>query len=249
MSKLPKSQAEALNYSKQTMSFLEELVGGATHEINNLLFIIDMNSELLEMDNNDSSRKEAIGNIDEQTKKIVKIMNELRNIIKDCELEEEKEVSLNQVSNQVIQLTKTRFNNHKIILKNNIDENILLKGKEHQLAQALLALLNSAHDSVRGNRGFSRWISLDTQIKGDSLDLIVRDSGEKILPQEQDKLFTAQFETKSRKGLPLLIAKNIVESHGGTIKYLDEGVNNAFIISFPSYRVANSNVLSLVKVA
>lgn len=233
-------QSEVIKYSTQIMSFLEELVGGASHEINNLLFIINMSSELIEIENDPAKRLETLKVIDDQSKKIVSIISELRNVIKDCAKEEVKETRLTDVSAHVIQLSKTRFNNHKVILKNNVPENVVIKCRENQLAQAFLAILNSAHDSVVNNKGFNRWISFDTQESSGKLQILIKDSGAKIPVTETAKIFSPSFDYKSRKGLPLLIAKNIIESHGGIIEYVKEDKDNTFMITLPSYKIALS---------
>jgi signal transduction histidine kinase len=237
MSNSNKEQVEAIKCSVQIQHFLEEIVGGAAHEINNLLFIVDMSADLIETEENPEERKKITNNIADQGHKIAKIIQELRNVIKDCATEEVKDTKLTDISSHVIQLSKTRFNNHKIILKNNVPENIMVKCRENQLAQAFLAVLNSAHDSVISNKSFNRWIGFDTKINGDKLQILISDSGSKIESSESGKIFSPHFDHKGRQGLPLLIAKNVVESHGGTLEYLKDEDHNTFMITFPAYSI------------
>lgn len=233
-------QKEVIVYSKQIMHFLEELVGGANHEINNLLFIIGMSSELLETSEDPKERQNAVANIENQTKRIGEVLKDLRAVIKDCGSEEVKPTKVSEVSDHVIELCKTRFNNHKIIFKNNVPEDIVINARETQLTQALLAVLNSCHDAVIQTKSTSRWINFDVSTNGKGLKILISDSGSKIEGKDTSKIFSPSYDSQGRKGLPLVIAKNIIESHGGKIEYDKEAEVNTFVVKFDSYKKAEA---------
>lgn len=240
-------QKEVIGYSKQIMHFLEELVGGANHEINNLLFIIGMASEILETSSDPKERQDSIKNIENQTQKIGKILKDLRSVIKDCGTEETKITKVSDISEQVIELCKTRFNNHKVIFKNNVPDDILLEAKETQLTQAFLAILNSAHDAVVQTKTSTRWINFDVRTHGTSLEILVSDSGLKISEEDSSKIFTPSYDNGGRKGLPLIISKNIIESNGGTIVFDPSSDVNTFIVKFPNYKKANEMASAVIQ--
>lgn len=240
---MDKKQKEVIVYSKQIMHFLEELVGGANHEINNLLFIIGMSSELLETSDNAKERQEAIKNIENLTKRIGQVLKDLRSVIKDCGTEEVKLTKLSEVSSHVIELCKTRFNNHKIIFKNNVPDDLFIEARETQMTQALLAVLNSCHDAVIQGNLKTRWINFDVKTENDTLNIFISDSGPKIDQVESSKIFSPSFDSNGRKGLPLIIAKNIIESHGGEIEYSKDSDMNTFVIKFNKYKKAEAMAL------
>lgn len=235
-----KDNKEVIVYSKQTMHFLEELVGGANHEINNLLFIIGMSSEILEGSQDVKERKEAVSNIESQVQRIGQIFKDLRSVIKDCGTEEVKPTKVSEISDKVIDLCKARFNNHKIILKNNVPEDIMIDGRQTQLTQAFLAILNSSHDAIVQHKSKAKWINFDIKTNDKELEVLISDSSLKLSDLEISKIFTPSYDEGGRKGLPLFIAKNIVESHGGELKILNTEDTNIFSIKFKSYSKAQA---------
>lgn len=233
-------QKEVIVYSTQIMNFLEEIVGGANHEVNNLLFIISMSTELLEHSNSKEERAKALKNIETQAERIGQIFKDLRSVIKDCGTEEVKLTKMSDVSGHVIELCKTRFNNHKIIFRNNVPDDIFIEARETQLTQALLAILNSSHDALVKTKSISKWIDFDVDTSTDQLKMTITDSSSKISENDIPKLFSPSFEAQGRKGLPLVIAKNIIESHGGEIVYDKESESNRFVITFSKYKKAEA---------
>ena len=233
---MDKKQKEVIVYSTQIMNFLEELVGGANHEINNLLFVIGMSSELLESPSSLKERQNAIKNIETQAKRIGEVLKDLRSVVKDCSSEAVKQTQLSEVSDHVIELCKTRFNNHKIIFKNNVPDNLFIDARETQLTQAFLAILNSAHDAVVEKKSMTRWINFDVQQTKGDLQILISDSGAKISEADSSNIFTPSFDSNGRKGLPLILAKNIIESHGGDISYSQDADVNTFVVKFSSYK-------------
>jgi len=238
-------QKEVIVYSKQIMHFLEELVGGANHEINNLLLIIGMSSELLESSEDQIERLNAVSNIENQTKRIGEVLKDLRSVIKDCGTEEVKPTKIREMSDHVIELCKARFYNHKIIFKNNVSEDIVINARETQLTQALLAVLNSCHDAVIQTKSTSRWINFDVSTNEKGLKILISDSGSKIEGNDTLKIFSPSYDSQGRKGLPLVLAKNIIESHGGKLEYDKEAKVNTFIIKFDNYKKAESVEMEL----
>jgi len=237
-------QKEVIVYSKQIMNFLEEVVGGAHHEVNNLLFIISMSAELLENSSSQTERAKAIKNIESQAERIGQIFKDLRSVIKDCGTEEVKLTKMSDVSEHVIELCKTRFNNHKIIFRNNVPDDIFVEARETQLTQALLAILNSSHDALIQTKSMSKWIDFDVDTTGEELKMTISDSSKKLEEGEIPKLFSPSYEKNGRKGLPLVIAKNIIESHGGEISYDGTGETNSFVIKFSKYQKAEAQSLA-----
>jgi len=84
-------------------------------------------------------------------------------------------------------------------------------------------------------------IFLETAREGESVKVLVRDTGMGILKDQQERIFTKYFrgsnairmETEGT-GLGLFIAKNIVETHGGKIWFSsEEGKGTTFFFTLP----------------
>lgn len=92
-------------------------------------------------------------------------------------------------------------------------QNISVNGDKLRLGQVLFILLDNAGKFTKSGS-----ISVTSQIKSNTVQVVVKDDGPGIDPEILPQLFT-KFVTKSDRGtgLGLFIAKNIIEAHGGII--------------------------------
>ncbi|HEY7227256.1 MAG TPA: ATP-binding protein [Nitrososphaeraceae archaeon] len=90
---------------------------------------------------------------------------------------------------------------------------ISVNGDKLRLGQVLFILLDNAGKFTKSGS-----ILVTSQIKSNTVQVVVRDNGPGIDPDILPQLFT-KFVTKSDRGtgLGLFIAKNIIEAHGGII--------------------------------
>ena len=90
-----------------------------------------------------------------------------------------------------------------------------------QLTRVVVNLLTNAIQAVEENSGEKRLlVSLRNSTEDGFYDIVVEDNGPGVSEQNQDKIFTPDFTTKtSGSGLGLAICRRIVEHCGGTISY------------------------------
>jgi signal transduction histidine kinase len=142
-------------------------------------------------------------------------------------------LDVTRIENNSLKLMSERINLYDIIL-NSIEEykrnsqfiykdlivnyesankSIFVSGDKMRLSQVMLNLLDNAGKFTK--RGS---ITITTEIKSDSVQVTVKDTGTGIHPEIYPKLFS-KFATKSDRGtgLGLFISKSIVEAHGGKI--------------------------------
>jgi len=104
------------------------------------------------------------------------------------------------------------------------------------LRRVIVNLIDNAAEAMEG--AGTREMTLATRLgaNGETLDLIVSDSGHGIAPQDKDRLFLPHFSTRQRgTGLGLAIADRIVAEHHGTIRVEDNQPQGArFIIRLPA---------------
>jgi two-component system, NtrC family, nitrogen regulation sensor histidine kinase NtrY len=104
------------------------------------------------------------------------------------------------------------------------------------LRRVIVNLIDNAAEAMEG--AATRELTLTTRLgaNGESMELIVADSGHGIAPQDKDRLFLPHFSTRQRgTGLGLAIADRIVAEHHGTIRVEDNQPQGArFIIRLPA---------------
>jgi nitrogen fixation/metabolism regulation signal transduction histidine kinase len=110
-----------------------------------------------------------------------------------------------------------------------------LRADSELLSRVLVNMIDNAAEAMEG--AALRELTLTTRAgaNGETLELVVTDTGHGIPPQDKDKLFLPHFSTRQRgTGLGLAIAERIVAEHHGTIRVEDNQPQGArFIIRLP----------------
>jgi two-component system nitrogen regulation sensor histidine kinase NtrY len=110
-----------------------------------------------------------------------------------------------------------------------------VKADGELLRRALVNLIDNAAEAMEG--AVTRRLNVATRLDphGNTVEIVVRDTGHGISPEAKDRLFLPQFSTRNRgTGLGLAIASRIVAEHHGTIHVEDNHPSGAcFIIRLP----------------
>jgi PAS domain S-box-containing protein len=120
----------------------------------------------------------------------------------------------------------------------------ILKADPELLRRVVVNLIDNAAESMEGSA--VRELTLATRLgaHGETVELVVADSGHGIPPEDKDRLFLPHFSTRQRgTGLGLAIAGRIVAEHHGTIRVEDNQPQGArFVIRLPITEVAGAAV-------
>ncbi len=108
------------------------------------------------------------------------------------------------------------------------------------LLRALSNIIDNAihalEKKVLTNKNFEPELTLSTAVRGDSIEISIRDNGVGI-PLLGEKIFDPFLTTKAAgegAGLGLTVAFNIAQKHGGTLKYTSEfGQWSEFVMALP----------------
>jgi signal transduction histidine kinase len=233
--------------SYNLMKFFGELVAGADHEINNLLLMVQGSAHILLSENPSiEARSMAIDAITEKTQRIKDIMEELRGLLNDGSSDPLKDNYVKDLTDKAIALCKTRFKNHRIFFSVNIAESSAIECKQTQIVQALLAILNSAHDSLI--QGKEKWIQVQVFDLDEEVVLEVTDSGKAFSPEDEQRAFDLSYTSSSgRLGVSLALAQNIINSHGGKIEVFNKELIPTVRVILPRVQPA-SPAAGVVKV-
>jgi PAS domain S-box-containing protein len=148
-----------------------------------------------------------------------------------------EQVDLNEAAQEVIALSTAELRRSRSVLQTEFAESLpSIRGDRVQLQQVILNLLLNAADAMADIEDRPRTLRLQTQIQGgDSIQLLVRDSGVGIDPGAVEKLFVAFHTTKAHGlGIGLAISKSIIETHKGKLwARPNEGPGATFGFSIP----------------
>jgi two-component system NtrC family sensor kinase len=105
------------------------------------------------------------------------------------------------------------------------------------LRQAVLNLVKNGMEAV--SHGGS--LTLTTACMGDTVEIAISDSGAGISPEVGRRLFEQFFTTKPQgTGLGLSISRQIVEEHGGKIRWHSApGAGATFTMTVPVQKAAH----------
>lgn len=122
---------------------------------------------------------------------------------------------------------------HRIELSVDIEPTLpMIWGNRTALIQALMNLISNSVDAM-GEKGV---LAIRASTSDQQVIISISDNGPGVPLDIQEDIFTQFFTTKNEGGVGfgLTIARNIVESHNGTISFTSElGVGTTFTISLP----------------
>jgi two-component system nitrogen regulation sensor histidine kinase NtrY len=110
-----------------------------------------------------------------------------------------------------------------------------IKADPELLRRVLVNLIDNAAEAMEGSAAKELALSTRAGADGETVEIVVADSGHGISPEDKDKLFLPQFSTRERgTGLGLAIAARIIAEHHGTIRVEDNSpVGTRFVIQLP----------------
>jgi signal transduction histidine kinase len=237
----------------EKMATIGRMAAGLAHEIGTPLNIISGRAELIEsMQASVCVSCEATTNcavnkhisvIFQQIERITRIIQQLLAQARGPALEKEV-FCLNSSVQKVIAFLQPELEKKHIHLKFNLQKNLpSIYGSSDQYQQILINLMTNAMDAVEGKEGR---IEIRTELKGQELELSIKDNGVGIPETNLTKIFDPFFTTKEfgrGTGLGLTVTSNIVRSSGGRIDVsskVDQGTEVLVHIPASSLQIETS---------
>ena len=232
-----KKQMQEMQRTEQ-LRVCGEMAAGLAHEIRNPLAGMKISIEVLlsELDLEERDR-EVLLKIIEQIRNIELLMKNLLNYARPVAAQPVS-FDVNKILEKTIYFIEKHpsfvsGDPHKQIIKELDDHLPEIVGDPQQLQQVFLnLLLNAAEATAEGGK-----ITVKTghDEQGKTVSISIKDTGNGIAAELQEKIFQPFFTTKGKgTGLGLAVSKRIVEEHGGTIgvaNNIDGGVT--FTITLP----------------
>lgn len=229
-------QAQAQLVQSEKLATVGQLAAGVAHEINNPLFVIAGEAEMLlkKADQNEET-KATSKTILRQTKRIKEITTRLLEFSKSKEFKQEP-LKINRILEDAIQLLSYQTKMEGIdILKNLATDLPIIRGDENQLQEVFLnMMLNAVQAMEKGGKLQVKTFSEESP-KGKIVVIEFEDTGKGIDETMLKKIFDPFVTTREKGvGLGLAICHRIIENHGGTIEahsQLEKG--STFLVKLP----------------
>lgn len=211
------------------LAALGEMASGVAHEINNPLAVIRLSLGYLQM--NLRSELGANTKIDAIFVKLFKSVDRVAWIVrgltifsKQKESESFEIESIRKIIDNTLDLCEAKFSLKDIRIVVDIPETIKVSCRPTQISQIFFNLFSNCYKALHGAEVSEKIISVQGEVKGDSVYVSFTDSGPGVSAKDKLKLFQPFFTTRevgSGTGLGLSIALGIAKQHGGDL-FLDE---------------------------
>ena len=238
-------QRESLAQSEK-MSALGSLLASVAHELNNPLSIIVGQGELLEMIADDPRVKERAGKIKLAADRCARIVGTFLSMARK-KAPTRAPTGIPELVHGALELAGNALRTTNITVETDLPDDlpeILADGD--QLMQVILNLIINAQHAL-SDFSASRQLRISAEREGgESLRLVIEDSGPGVPEQLREQVFEPFFTTKPEglgTGIGLSVCQSIMSLHGGEISMDDSDLGGArFALRLPIRGEAGSNV-------
>jgi two-component system NtrC family sensor kinase len=144
-------------------------------------------------------------------------------------------MDLNDVVRRSVSVVMTQMSMNHVDLSFDLAADLpLVQADANQIEQVVVNLLLNAADAIGPDGGNIRATTLGNAT---SIELLVKDSGRGIPPEDLPRIFEPFFTTKGNHGtgLGLAVSWGIVEAHGGSLEVQSEvGDGTCFTLRLPT---------------
>lgn len=214
---------------------LGEMAAGLSHEINNPLQTLSLQSQTLKESmqeiNAPESMRDQLQTVDTTILRISRLVRSLSDLSRDVSEDPIGYFTLKEVMDEVLTLSSERLKKKGIKLEILGDHNTGIKGHQVQISQVLINVLNNSVDALQTVD--EKWIQIKVEEIREKILISVIDSGPGVSEAIINKIMLPFFTTKDPgkgTGLGLSISKSILERNGGNIYYKQDSRHTCFVI-------------------
>jgi len=139
-----------------------------------------------------------------------------------------KKFTCDELLKSVSNLIKTSYKANQIEFEISSSKNYLISGYFNETIQVIINILNNAKDAFIDSNLDNRVVFINSSIKDDTLEFVIKDNAGGIPENIFDNIFEPYFTTKHQSlgtGIGLYMTKDIVENRlNGTIEVKNEDI-------------------------
>jgi signal transduction histidine kinase/Na+/proline symporter len=238
---LRKQLGDSLQHKERLMS-LGRLAAGVAHEIGNPITGIACMAQNLIYESTEEI-KQTSQDILDQTQRVSNIVQSLVRFAHGGSAQDSASnmqvIELHHCIDNAIKLIELNHRARSLIIKNQVPENILIKGHSYQIEQVFLNLLSNACDASQPRQSIIVTLGNCTT---KTLEILVQDEGCGISEHHMKRLFEPFFTTKDvgqGTGLGLPLAYSIMREHNGSIGFVSPCLHSSkgtcVALQFPNW--------------
>jgi len=224
----------------EKMRSLGQLSAGVAHNFNNALAAVLGRTQLLLRSVTDERHRRSLEVIETATQDAAEIVRRIQTFARRTTPAQFNKVSLAALVTDAVQLTRTsweddarvRHLSYEVTFTNEAGTDDHVEANATEVREVFVNLIFNALDAMPAGGK----IELRETKRGAWLVVEVRDTGEGIPPEFQDRIFEPFFTTKGSQGsgLGLAVSYGIIKRHGGTIEAGSApGGGTVFTLKFP----------------
>lgn len=221
--------------AKSRLAAIGETAAHIAHEILTPLTVIKMNSVRIAKTDDIELNKFGQSNL-KMIERISKIISSTKKGAYFNDNEDFQEICLDNLLEELRILISVQLVNQNINFEIIGDTQIKFQGREGQLLQVLVNLINNSIDAIQDHQ--EKWIKVKVIKNEVTFNIAIEDSGDGIDPKILDKLFGSFYTTKKNgkgTGIGLNLSRKIIEGHSGQLNYDKSSVHTQFVISLPAF--------------
>jgi len=206
---------------EETFEKQKQFISDASHELKTPLAVIEANADVLQ---DKTGENKWINYIQNEIESMNKLINELLLLAKIENIDNIKEYTELNLSKEVeiiLSMFESVAYEKGVIIENNIDEEIMLKGNKEDIQHIVSTLTDNAIKHTKPEK------KVVVNLKKEKNEIIfeVKNMGDPIPEEEREKIFERFYRIdksrnrqEKRYGLGLAIAKSTIEKYNGKIE-------------------------------
>jgi signal transduction histidine kinase len=208
----------------QRVSAMGQLSLTLAHELNQPLGAIIRNAEagetfLLQDTPDVAELREILIDIQNDGRRAAEVINRMRSMLRHGDLHFDA-IDVHELVGQIADLLNSEIQARHATLYRELPSSLpKVLGDRVQLQQVLLNLMLNSLDALDAKGSGDRRIEIEAgEVEGGLIELVIKDTGAGIDPDQLPHLFDLLLTTKAEgTGIGLAISKTIVDAHGGRI--------------------------------